>query len=214
MNTFSNVPVEEIDEIIIDSENRLRNCKKRLKKKKDKYSETNDPKIKREINDLNTAILEYENNNKLIEKIKKKVKKVKEKEKEKKKEKEKEKEKKKNDDNDYLNKEYKRAITLKKKQKVKQERIVHLWTKSFFKPPKWDHKRSMLFPDKLNIVMIHLFGYHNRPNTIFSILPKDILIYILENYITWIDFPEEDYTMNKIKIKNKTISYGKKRDDV
>ena len=195
MNTFSNLPVEEIDEIVIDSENRLRNCKKTLKKKKGKYSETNDPKFKKEIDELTTAILEYENRgHKII--FKKKIKK-------------------KNifDENDYLNKECRETNTLKKKQKVEQERIVHLWSKSFFKPPQWDHKRNMLFPDKLNIVMIHLFGYHNNPNTIFSILPKDILIYILENYITWIDFPEEDDTMNKIKIKNKTIVYSRNKSN-
>jgi len=197
INIFSNLPVEEIDEIVIDSENRLRNCKKTLKKKKEKYSEINDPKFKKEIDELTTAILEYENkDHKMINEVKK-IKK----------------EKNIFDENDYLNKESKKVRILKKKQKVKQERIVHLWTKSSLNPPQWDNKRNMLFPDKLIIVMIHLFGYHNNQNTIFSVLPKDILIYILENYITWIDFPEEDDTMNKIKIKNKTIVYSRNKSN-
>ena len=197
-NKYNGLVVEKTNDITITSDNKLRNCKKSLGRKKERYVKTLDEEIKKEIEILKIAISEYENRITSIS-----IKNPRSK---------------KNigyDESTFLNSECKKVKLYRMKCKIKQNKISKLWRKSLYKPPKWEYKTNLVFPDKMIEVIIGLFCYNNRTDTIFSIIPKDILIYLIESNITWIDFPDKEYLKNKVTVykkdKKKYIGYYSNR---
>ena len=61
MFNFNILPVEESKDIQIDSENQLRNCCKRLRKKSIKYARFGGEDLRKEIEKLIIEIEEYKN---------------------------------------------------------------------------------------------------------------------------------------------------------
>ena len=58
-NIYNGLKIEEPNEIVIDSKNKLRNCKKKLEKMKERNAESSDEKVEEEIRILKLTILEY-----------------------------------------------------------------------------------------------------------------------------------------------------------
>ena len=63
---YNGLKIEEPNGIVIDTEDKLRNCKERLEKMKIRNAKTPDEKVKEEIRILKLTILEYENKKNLI----------------------------------------------------------------------------------------------------------------------------------------------------
>tara|TARA_B100000686_G_C16583601_1_gene859484 strand:+ start:86 stop:628 length:543 start_codon:yes stop_codon:yes gene_type:complete len=164
MNIFIKLPQYSCDSII-ETNNQLRNAKKKLKKleKKDDQSA--------EIKKLNVLINEYLNKNKYTKK--KKVILVKEQ----------------IDDNQFLDKEVEKMKIVKSillKENNKQSSICKGRDKKLLK---WKYDHNMCYPISFRIIIVVLFCIHNRDGTLFNMLPKELMIYLLENNITWYSFP-------------------------
>jgi hypothetical protein len=183
-NIFNGLEVEEPSGIVIDTENQLRNCKKKLKNKKKRYTSTLDEEIKEEIRILESVILEYENRHNHISKRNKKKKKCLL-----------------NNDHIILNE----AIKQNKMFKIKQRRTNELWSKyvnkkNKYESPKWSIQTHTLFPDYMKKIIIGLFCYNMNEDTIFSILPKEVMDRIVKEF-KWFDFHDKDKD-NEIVIEN------------
>ena len=61
-NDYNSLTVEESPEIVITSENQLRNRMKSLRKKEEKYTESPSKELLSSIHKLNVAIREYNDN--------------------------------------------------------------------------------------------------------------------------------------------------------
>ena len=189
-NPYGPLKVEETNEKSITSKNMLRNRKKELKEKEIKYKKTNCDKLKEKIDKLLISIWEYENYNTVVKKKKKK------------KNKKKNKKGLLNDDDYFLNNEIKKMNLLEVKEEIRIKRINRLWRKillnnkyknnvwnriRYFDIPYWSYNKHGLFPLHMRRVIVSLFCFHNRNNTLFSILPRSILIDLLELNMRWID---------------------------
>ena len=205
-NKYNGLKIEEPNEIVINTENQLRNRKKTLKNKKKRYTTTLDEGIKEEIRILESVILEYENKN--IEILKKKKKKNRDLL---------------NDDNTMLNKAIKQNKLDKIKKEEKQNRINKLWKRFLVdekcvtgspewgkkhplsymtESPKWSIQTHSLFPDNMKKIIIGLFCYNINEDTIFSTLPKEVMENIV-NQFHWIDFPDKDKDKNVVFVNKK-----------
>ena len=60
MNPFHYLPQEEVNTLEITTENRYRNCKKTLDKKKQRYGTKPSPELKEKIDILQSAVNEWE----------------------------------------------------------------------------------------------------------------------------------------------------------
>ena len=205
---YNGLKIEEPNGIVIDTENKLRNCKERLEKMKIRNAKTPDEKVKEEIRILKLTILEYENKN--IQTLKKKKKKKKKRDLL-------------NDDNTILNKTIKQNKLNRIKKEVKQKRINKLWKRYLVDErylsespewgkthplsyitdsPKWSIKTHSLFPDNMRRIIIGLFCYNINEDTIFSTLPKEVMENIV-NQFHWIDFPDKDKDKNVVFVNKK-----------
>ena len=205
---YNGLKIEEPNGIVIDTENKLRNCKERLEKMKIRNAKTPDEKVKEEIRILKLTILEYENKN--IQTLKKKKKKKKKRDLL-------------NDDNTILNKTIKQNKLNRIKKEVKQKRINKLWKRYLVDErylsespewgkthplsyitdsPKWSIKTHSLFPDNMRRIIIGLFCYNINEDTIFSTLPKEVMEHIIKQ-LSWVDFPDKDKDKNVIVINKK-----------
>ena len=207
-NIYNGLKIEEPNEIVIDTQNKLRNCKKKLEKMEVRDAKSSDKKMKEEIITLKLTILEYEKKN--IQTLKKKKKKKKKRDLL-------------NDDNYILNKEIKQNKLNKIKKEVKQKRINKLWKRYLVDErylsespewgkthplsyitdsPKWSIKTHSLFPDNMRRIIIGLFCYNINEDTIFSTLPKEVMEHIIKQ-LSWVDFPDKDKDKNVIVINKK-----------
>ena len=204
-NKYDVLKVEEPNGVVINTENQLRNCKKKLKNKQKRHTITLDEGLKKEIRILESAILEYENKN--ISILKKKKKKNREL----------------NDDNTMLNKVIKQIKLDKIKKEEKQNRINKLWKRFLVnqncvtgspewgkkhplsymtESPKWSIQTHSLFPDNMKKIIIGLFCYNINEDTIFSTLPKEVMENIV-NQFHWVDFPDKDKNKNVVFVNKK-----------
>ena len=205
---YNGLKIEKPNGIVIDTENKLRNCKERLEKMKIRNAKTPDEKVKEEIRILKLTILEYENKN--IQTLKKKKKKKKKRDLL-------------NDDNTILNKTIKQNKLNRIKKEVKQKRINKLWKRYLVDErylsespewgkthplsyitdsPKWSIKTHPLFPDNMRRIIIGLFCYSINEDTIFSTIPKDVMEHIVSQF-RWVDFPDKDKDKNVIVVNKK-----------
>ena len=182
-NEYNVLTVEESPEIVITSENQLRNRMKSLRKKEEKYTESPSKELLSSIHKLKVAIREY-NDNKITPTRRKKKSRKKGK-------------KKSNkcllrDDDYFLNAEFKKIKLTQMKKEIKEKRINNLWKRSSNLPPLFEMKKYMLYPKSLLNTVVSLLCYNNQEDNLFSLLPKDILIYLLEENITYVDFKITD----------------------
>lgn len=173
MNTF-NILKEDTCDNFIESDKQLRNKKKSLRKKEEKLKlNPEKTSIREEIKILKFIISEYENKmNSPKKKKKTKVKSI---------------------DDNFLENEYKKSLILKQNLKRKHNTVQKLWKQKplYLISPLYQIKYHRIFPVNLKrAINIILYGYH-KGNNIFALLPGDILIYILENFIHWNDFPRK-----------------------
>tara|TARA_Y100000817_G_C16747808_1_gene495550 strand:- start:373 stop:906 length:534 start_codon:yes stop_codon:yes gene_type:complete len=164
MNIFAYLPQYSGD-TIIETSNQLRNSKKKLKRLEEKNGDSE------EIKKLNILINEYVNKNNYNKKntkvnMEKKF-----------------------DENEFLNNEVRRMNFIKKKLLREKENNKIFWKKNKNNPRKWKYKSNMSYPISFRITIVTIFCINNRPGNVLNLLPKDILIYILENNISWFSFP-------------------------
>jgi len=171
MNQFSALHHYEHDRII-ETPNQYRNARKRLNKLKNKKGENNSPE---EIRKLTILMNEYENNNNNNNnrkcRKKKRIMEIK------------------INEDEFLNKEIEKMKTVKEillKEKNKQLSICKEGNK---RPSMWKYNHHMCYPISFRITMNTIFCIHNRTGTLLNMLPKDLIIYVLENNITWYSFP-------------------------
>ena len=181
-NTYSILNIEEPNDIIITSNNQLRNYTKRLIKKKEQYNLTKDSNIKHRIDKITNAIYEYNSKHKTHIKNKKNNNN-------------------KNNKNTKFNENQYLINEINKKRKYESLRL-----RSINNPIYWRIKLNRYFPNKLSNIIISIFAYNNRTNTLFSLLPKDIIIYIFENNFTFNDIPPSS-TYHEKKINNNRKNY-------
>lgn len=164
MNIFSVLPQYSGD-AIIETSNQLRNSKKKLERLKEKNGNPE------EIKKLNVLINEYVNKNKFIKSIKKKelIMEI--------------------DEDEFLNNEVQKMKIIKKKLLREKENNKKLWKQNKNKPLRWKYKSNMSYPISFRITIVTIFCINNRSGNSLNLLPKDILIYILENNIYWYSFP-------------------------
>ena len=78
-----------------------------------------------------------------------------------------------------------------RKKELKEKEIKYknnVWNRiRYFDIPYWSYNKHGLFPLHMRRVIVSLFCFHNRNNTLFSILPRSILIDLLELNMRWID---------------------------
>ncbi len=188
MNTFQYLPLEEEKTQDITSENRYRNCKKSLTQKKERYESNPSEELKEKIDILQSAVSEWEI---LKLPIKKKSKKKK------KKLCKKEEDDKILNDSIKINKKILNDMTQKKKQ------IESLWNKprrTAF--PLWKYRDNLIFPKELTMMIMCLFMMNRRDDNYFAIIPKDVLINMLEQNIGWYDYSEK----NTVSYKQKKVN--------
>ena len=164
MNIFTILPQYSGDSII-ETSNQLRNSKKKLKRLEEKNGDS------KEIKKLNILINEYVNKNKYNKKnttvkMEKQL-----------------------DENEFLNNEVRRMNFIKKKLLREKENNKIFWKKNKNNSRKWKYKSNMSYPISFRITIVTIFCINNRPGNVLNLLPKDILIYILENNISWCSFP-------------------------
>ena len=178
-NVYNSLTVEETPEIVITSKNQLRNRMKTLRKKEKKYTESPSKELLSSIHKLKVAIREYNNSKVTLIRRRKKSKK-------------KSKKCLLREDDYFLNAEFKKIKLTQMKKEIKKKRINNLWKRSFDLPPLFEMKKYMLYPKSLLNTVLSLLCYNNQEDNLFSLLPKDILIYLLEENITYVDFKLTD----------------------
>ena len=189
MFNFNILPVEESKDIQIDSENQLRNCCKKLRKKNIKYARFGGEDLRKEIEKLIIEIEEYKNLS--AQPMKKK-------------EKGKEKKGILDDDDYFMNQVIKEKKMYQIKQAIKQNRINKLWREplseySKIDYPYWSPRTHTLFPLHMKNIIIQLSCYFNQEDTLFFILPQEVFFRILEN-LTWVDFPDKITSNNVVTV--------------
>ena len=162
-NIFSILPQDSSD-TIIENNNQLRNARKKLNKLK---VGNGDPE---EIKKINVLINEYINKDIYIKKNNNKIKNL-------------------FDENDFLNNEVRKINIIKKKLLEEKGRFRWREKQNKNNPRKWKYKSNMSYPISFRITIVTIFCINNRPGNVLNLLPKDILVYILENNIYWFSFP-------------------------
>ena len=189
MIKFNILPVEESNDITIESENALRNCCKKLRQKSIKYARVGGEALHEEIQKLIIEIQEYNNRSAQPMEKKKKEKEIKGI----------------LDDDDYfMNQIIKEKKMYQIKEAIRQNRINKLWREplseySKLEYPQWSPRTHTLFPLHMKNIIIQLSCYLNQEDTIFSLLPQEVFFRILEN-LTWIDFPDEITSNNVVTV--------------
>lgn len=172
---------DETPDVTIESDNQLRNKKKLLKKKQEKFKLNPSENLTTEIATLASSIEEYKNRNSVsLKKSKKQIE---------------------SDNNKLVQESYKKESLKRHKQRVKDARIAKLRKKCL--NPRWSIKNHTLFPcqDKKCITIL-LMG-QLRDNCILSLLPKEAIVNILSN-IHWNDFLKiKKHCQRKKKINKK-----------
>ena len=186
MFNFNILPVEESKDIQIDSENQLRNCCKKLRKKNIKYARFGGEDLRKEIEKLIIDIQEYNNLSDPPKKKEKEMKGIL------------------HDDDYFMNQIIKEKKMYQIKETIRQNRINKLWREplseySKLDYPHWSSKTHTLFPLPMKNIIIQLSCYLNQEDTIFSILPQEVFFRILEN-LKWIDFPDEITSNNVVTV--------------
>ena len=189
MNKFNILPIEESNDITIESENALRNCCKKLRQKSIKYARVGGEDLQKDIERLIIEIQEYKNLSVPPRKKEKEIKSLLQ-----------------NDDY-FLNQVIKEKKMHQIKQAIRQNRINKLWREplseySTLEYPQWSPKTHTLFPLPMKNIIIQLSCYFNQVDTIFSILPQEVFFRILEN-LKWIDFPDKITSKNVITVYQK-----------
>ena len=189
MIKFNILPVEESNDITIESENALRNCCKKLRQKSIKYARVGGEDLQKDIERLIIEIQEYKNLSVPPRKKEKEIKSLLQ-----------------NDDY-FLNQVIKEKKMHQIKQAIRQNRINKLWREplseySTLEYPQWSPKTHTLFPLPMKNIIIQLSCYFNQEDTIFSILPQEVFFRILEN-LKWIDFPDKITSKNVITVYQK-----------
>ena len=189
MIKFNILPVEESNDITIESENALRNCCKKLRQKSIKYARVGGEALHEEIQKLIIEIQEYNNRSAQPMEKKKKEKEIKGI----------------LDDDDYfMNQVIKEKKMFQIKQAINQNRINKLWREplseySKLEYPHWSPRTHTLFPLHMKNIIIQLSCYFNQEDTLFFILPQEVFFRILKN-LTWIDFPDEITSNNVVTV--------------
>ena len=165
MNPFSKLHHFEPDSII-ETANQYRNAKKKIKILNRKNNDHG------KIRKLTILINEYENKNK--KKIYKKKKRIVEM---------------KINEDDFLNKEIEKMKIVKSILLKEKNKQLSIWKEKDKQPPKWKYKHHMCYPISFRITVTTIFCIHNRCDTLLNMLPKELIIYILENNIAWYSFP-------------------------
>ena len=186
MNKFNILPVEESNDITIESENALRNCCKKLRQKSIKYARVGGEDLQKDIERLIIEIQEYKNLSVPPRKKEKEIKSLLQ-----------------NDDY-FLNQVIKEKKMHQIKQAIRQNRINKLWREplseySKLDYPHWSPRTHTLFPLPMKNIIIQLSCYFNHEDTLFSILPQEVFFRILEN-LTWVDFPDEITSNNVVTV--------------
>ena len=189
MNKFNILPIEESNDITIESENALRNCCKKLRQKSIKYARVGGEDLQKDIERLIIEIQEYKNLSVPPRKKEKEIKSLLQ-----------------NDDY-FLNQVIKEKKMHQIKQAIRQNRINKLWREplseySKLEYPHWSPRTHTLFPLPMKNIIIQLSCYFNQEDTIFSILPQEVFFRILEN-LKWIDFPDKITSKNVITVYQK-----------
>tara|TARA_Y100000817_G_scaffold164743_1_gene128722 strand:- start:886 stop:1425 length:540 start_codon:yes stop_codon:yes gene_type:complete len=162
-NIFSILPQDSSD-TIIENNNQLRNARKKLNKLKGKNG---DPE---EIKKINVLINEYINKDIYIKKNNNKIKNL-------------------FDENDFLNNEVRKINIIKKKLLEEKGRFRWREKQNKNNPRKWKYKSHSSYPISFRFTIVTIFCINNRPGNLLNLLPKEILIYTLENNISWFSFP-------------------------
>ena len=188
MIKFNILPVEESNDITIESGNQLRNCCKKLRQKSIKFARVGGEDLRKEIEKLIIEIQEYNN---LSAPPKKK-------------EKEKEMKGILHDDDYFMNQIIKEKKMYQIKEAIRQNRINKLWREplseySKLEYPHWSPRTHTLFPLHMKNIIIQLSCYFNQEDTLFFILPQEVFFRILKN-LTWIDFPDEITSNNVVTV--------------
>ena len=186
MNKFNILPIEESNDITIESENALRNCCKKLRQKSIKYARVGGEDLQKDIERLIIEIQEYKNLSVPPRKKEKEIKSLLQ-----------------NDDY-FLNQVIKEKKMHQIKQAIRQNRINKLWREplseySKLDYPHWSPRTHTLFPLPMKNIIIQLSCYFNQEDTLFSILPQEVFFRILEN-LTWVDFPDEITSNNVVTV--------------
>ena len=189
MIKFNILPVEESNDITIESENALRNCCKKLRQKSIKFARVGGADLRKEIEKLIIEIQEYKNLSAPPKKKEKEIKGIL------------------HDDDYFMNQIIKEKKMYQIKQAIRQNRINNLWRASLSEYskqeyPQWSPKTHTLFPLPMKNIIIKLSCYFNQEDTIFSILPQEVFFRILEN-LKWIDFPDKITSKNVITVYQK-----------
>ena len=192
MNPFQYLSQEEEKTHDIKSENRYRNCKKSLTQKKERYESNPSEELKEKIDILQSAVNEWEISKMPIRKKSKNKKK---------------KTNTTNEDDKILNDSIKINKKILNFTGLKKKQIERLWNKprnTTF--PLWKYKENLIFPQELTMMIMCLFMMNRRYDNYFGMIPKDVLIDMLEKNICWYDYSEPITDLYKETIKRKSYS--------
>ena len=191
MNTFDYLPEEEDKSLEITTEKRYRNCKKTLSKKKERYETKPSAELKEKIDILQSAVNEWEISKMPVEKKSKKKKKINTKD----------------EDEKLLDRTIKINKKILNRMYVKKKQIERIWNKPRYTSfPLWRYKDNLIFPQELTKLIICLFMMNRRDDNYFGIIPKDVLIDMLEKNICWYDYSSPNADLYKETIKRKQYS--------
>ena len=168
MNTFTLLSVEPTIEREIKSPNQLRNCRKKLSHKEEKYKSNPSQDLSDEIKKLSISIKEWESRGEGVSTKKKKIKR-----------------KEKTNEIEYLNQECKKVKKIKNILKNRKLQINKLMKKT--PNPYWRKKLYVIFPESHRRSILTLFMIYNRSDSVVSIIPFEVFIYLIENNIQWYD---------------------------
>ena len=191
MNTFHYLPEEEDKSLEITTEKRYRNCKKTLAQKKERYETKPSHELKEKIDILQSAVNEWEISKMPVEKKSKKKKKMNTKD----------------EDEKLLDRTIKMNKKILNSMYVKKKQIDRLWNKPRYTCfPLWKYKDNLIFPQELIKLIICLFMMNRRDDNYFGVIPKDVLIDMLEKNICWYDYSEPNTDLYEETSKRKSYS--------
>lgn len=191
MNTFNYLPEEEDKSLEITTEKRYRNCKKTLAKKKERYETKPSDELKEKIDILQSAVNEWEISKMPVEKKSRKKKMMNTKD----------------EDEKLLDRTIKMNKKILNSMYVKKKQIERIWNKPRYTSfPLWRYKDNLIFPQELTKLIICLFMMNRRDDNYFGIIPKDVLIDMLEKNICWYDYSSPNADLYKETIKRKQYS--------
>ena len=95
---------------------------------------------------------------------------------------------------------------------IRQNKIRKLWKSADAQGCMWSYHKHELFPCEIRNIIISILCLHNRNDSFFSLIPKDILIDMFENNIRWsliYKYMEDTTELKKRRSYTKPLSIGR-----